>query len=90
MSFGGAVSAMLTSLKNNKRSRTSTFEKIERYGSNSKKSDKLFFRNKATSEEISRIGEEIRRENKRVFLLRILLITVFCMVVLFAIGFVKF
>ena len=31
MSFGGAVSAMVTSLKNNKRKRVSAFEKLERF-----------------------------------------------------------
>lgn len=29
MSFGGAVSAMMTSLKNNKRARISTFKKLK-------------------------------------------------------------
>jgi len=31
MSFGGSVSAMLTTLKNNKRKRVSTFKKLKTY-----------------------------------------------------------
>ncbi len=31
MSFGGAVSAMISSLKNNKRNRVSAFDKLKNY-----------------------------------------------------------
>lgn len=41
MSFSGSVSSMITSLKNNKRKRTSAFEKLERF--QKEKNDKLFF-----------------------------------------------
>ena len=44
MSFGGAVGAMITSLKNNKRTRVSAFDKLKNY---KEKNDQLVFKNKA-------------------------------------------
>ncbi len=90
MSFGGTVSAMLINLRNNKKSRTSTFEKIERYRSKYRRSNKLFFAKKATLEEINKIGEETRRENRNILVQKIALISTVSLLVLFAIGFVKF
>jgi len=63
MSFGGAVSAMITSLKNNKRSRRIVFGKLK----TSKKttSTKIEFKNKATPEQLKEIRERLQKENKK-------------------------
>lgn len=63
MSFGGAVSAMLTSLKNNKRPRVSAFEKIKGYEHTPYKKGKI--EKKATPHQLKLIREKIQKENKR-------------------------
>ncbi|MCB0459325.1 MAG: hypothetical protein R2821_02395 [Flavobacteriaceae bacterium] len=62
MSFGGAVSAMLTSLKNNKRSRVSAFEKIKGYENIPYKKGKI--EKKATPLQLKEIREKLQKENK--------------------------
>ena len=78
MSFGGSVAAMIASLKANKRSRVSTFDKIKNY-KKSKKS-KLHFDKKASPFELKKIKEKLIEENeitfKRKVAILILLITV--------------
>lgn len=88
MSFAGAVSAMITSLKNNKRTRISTFDKIKNNTAKSK--IKLYFENKATSEELLKIKEKIRLENKKTFRQNLVIIGVLMLVAIYVIGFVKF
>ncbi|WP_439131403.1 hypothetical protein [Polaribacter sp.] len=60
MSFGGAVSAMITSLKNNKRTRVSAFDKIKNNTTKSK--IKLHFNKEATSEELLKIKENSHKK----------------------------
>ncbi|WGH74292.1 hypothetical protein P8625_09200 [Tenacibaculum tangerinum] len=58
MSFGGAVSAMITSLKNNKRKRVSAFEKLERF--QKENSDELFLKSlpvKSNSKKYAKISK---------------------------------
>ena len=77
MSFGGSVAAMIASLKANKRSRVSTFDKIKNY-KKSKKSE-LHFDNKASPFELKKLKEKLIEENeitfKRKVAILILLIT---------------
>ena len=65
MGFGGPVSAMISSLKNNKRERKSTFKKMKNYSSHSDSTDHLIFKNSATKEDLLLIKKKIRLENKR-------------------------
>ncbi len=88
MSFGGAVSAMITSLNNNKRTRVSTFDKIKNNTSKSK--IKLHFKNEATSEELLKIKEKIRLENRKSFRKNLILFGILLLIVIYFIGFVKF
>ncbi|XRE43638.1 hypothetical protein ACIVBQ_001842 [Tenacibaculum discolor] len=62
MSFGGAVSAMITSLKNNKRKRVSAFDKLERF--QKENSDKLYFDKCANKKELDKIRLQILKKNK--------------------------
>ncbi|MDP2542357.1 hypothetical protein CSC81_10715 [Tenacibaculum discolor] len=62
MSFGGAVSAMITSLKNNKRKRVSAFDKLERF--QKENSDKLYFDRCANKKELDKIRLQTLKKNK--------------------------
>ncbi|QNM84678.1 hypothetical protein H9W90_10765 [Polaribacter pectinis] len=57
----GSISAMIASLKANKRTRVSTFDKIKGY----KKSDKseLHFDKKASPTELKKIKKRVQKEN---------------------------
>ncbi|MFY7670307.1 hypothetical protein ACOSP6_04410 [Tenacibaculum sp. MEBiC06402] len=65
MGFGGSVSAMISSLKNNKRERKSAFKKMKEHTNYSSPSDRLVFKNKATEEELDSIRKRLQLENKR-------------------------
>ncbi len=88
MSFGGAVSAMITSLKNNKRSRVSAFDKIKT--NNAKSSIQLHFKNKATSKELLQIKQKLKLENRKTFRKNLIIFSVMVLIVIYVIGFVKF
>ncbi|WP_299160149.1 hypothetical protein [uncultured Tenacibaculum sp.] len=62
MSFGGAVSAMITSLKNNKRIRVSAFEKTKGYGNDS--NIKLHFNKEASQKQLLEIKKKVQNENR--------------------------
>lgn len=63
MSFGGSVSAMVPSLKNNKRSRRSTFDKLKAYEKVTV--TKVKFENTATPEQLKEIRERLQKENRK-------------------------
>lgn len=65
MVFGGFVSAMISSLKNNKRERKSAFKKMKDYPSHSTTTDHLVFENKATKEDLISIRTKVRSENRK-------------------------
>ncbi|WP_282021188.1 hypothetical protein [Tenacibaculum aiptasiae] len=75
MSFGGAVSAMITSLKNNKRNRVSTFEKIEGYETDS--NTKLHFDKSASQQQLNQIKNKIQKENQLALIKRIIFFILF-------------
>ncbi|REH56702.1 hypothetical protein C7448_101745 [Tenacibaculum gallaicum] len=66
MSFGGAVSAMITSLKNNKRKRVSAFDKLERF--QKENSDKLYFNKSTNKKELEKIRLQTIRGNTNRFI----------------------
>ena len=90
MSFGGAVSAMITSLKNNKRSRKSTFEMLERTGSINNQSQKLVFENEASSAQLLEIKKKTQLENRKTFINNAIIFTVSLALLIASIGFVSF
>lgn len=89
MGFGGSVSAMITSLKNNKRSRVSTFDKLKKY-ENVKYKDGGKIEKKATPQQLKEIRERIKKENKKnlTITLTICIATVIVLLLLF--NYVKF
>ena len=66
MSGGGFMSHMQTSLKNNRRKKKRLFDTLERYVKTSK--DPIKIDKKATPEQLNRIREQIRKENKEKFI----------------------
>lgn len=88
MGFGGAVSAMITSLKNNKRNRTSTFDKLERF--QKEDNDKLYFKNTASAEDLLKIKLQLKKENKILLIKNCVLIILGLIIIYFLIGFVIF
>tara|TARA_R110002049_G_scaffold86767_5_gene220335 strand:+ start:15 stop:281 length:267 start_codon:yes stop_codon:yes gene_type:complete len=61
MAGEGFIAHMIASLKTNKRSRVSTFDKIKDF-KKSKKSE-LFFPNKATKKDLKKVREKIQKQN---------------------------
>lgn len=63
MSFGGSVSAMIASVKNNKRTRKSAIEKLDRLNEFSSSKTQLVFQKKATEEQLQQIRRDMRHNN---------------------------
>ena len=83
MSFGGSVSAMLTTLKNNRRKRVSTFKKLKTYEDVKYKKGRID--KKATRQQLIEIREKFQKENKRDIVIKIIVIS--AMIILFIILF---
>ena len=88
MSFGGAVSAMMTSLKNNKRARISTFKKLKNYEDVKYKKGPI--KKKATPEQLREIREKLQKENKRDLLITILVIASLLILSFVLFNYIKF
>lgn len=88
MGFGGATSAMITSLKNNNRNRKSTFNKLEKHLNTN--NDSLYFENTSTQKELEKIKERIIKRNKKSLLIKATLLTILLLTTFFVIGFVNF
>ena len=84
----GSIAAMVTSLKNNKRERVSTFKKMKDFKEG--KNIQVSFDKSATPHQLKNIREKLQKENKQI-LKRNIIILIFIMIVLiYIIGFVKF
>ncbi len=88
MSFGGAVSAMVTSLKNNRRPRVSAFKKMKEF--ENVKYKKGTIDKKASPELLRDIREKIQKENKRNRLIAIISISTIVTVLYILFNFVTF
>ncbi len=88
MSFGGSVSAMVTTLKNNKRPRVSAFKKIKEY--QGVKYKKGTIDKKASPQLLKEIREKIQKENKKNALVAIISITSIVTMLYILFNFVKF
>ena len=91
-----SIAAMVMSIKNNKRTRKSTFKKLEKNGSYSKKT-RLFFikmslrNNQEIPERYQRdIRENIIRENKKDLIGKISIFLILIVIIIYFIGFAKF
>ncbi len=88
MGFGGSVAGMIASLKNNKRSRVSTFKKLKGYENISYKKGKI--EKKATPKQLKEIREKLQKENKRNLIITVTVFS-FSIIVLFVLfNYVKF
>ncbi len=88
MGFGGSVSAMISSLKNNKRSRVRTFDKLKRYENVKYKKGKI--EKKATPQQLKEIRERIQKENRRIFIITITVCTLSVIALFILFNYVKF
>ncbi len=84
-----SIAAMITSIKNNKRTRKSAFKKLVKNGSYSTKT-KLFFHRNASKIQLRKIKEKLRKENKRVLVRKIATILILLIMMIYCIGFAKF
>ena len=89
MSFGGAVGAMITSLKNNKRDRKSALKRLKDNPAAYGEEGKLHFENTATPEQLKKIREDLRRENKKIMIRNVSIIVVILLLLIYFIGFAK-
>jgi predicted nucleic acid-binding Zn ribbon protein len=87
MSFGGSVSGMLVSLKNNKRTRVSTFEKMKNFREG--KNIQVSFDKKATSHQLKNIREKLQKENKTRLKRNLIIFSIIILLLIYVIGFVK-
>ena len=85
MSF---ISHMVTSLKNNKRQRSSALTKIKNF--EKVNNIKVVFKNKASNYQLEKIKEKIQREKKIKMQKNIIILFIVMLVIIYVIGFVKF
>jgi len=88
MGFGGSVSAMVSSLKNNKRPRVSTFSKLKRY--ENVKYKKGSIEKKATPQQLKEIRERLQKENKKSLTISITIIAISILLMYLLFNYVKF
>lgn len=88
MSFGGAVSSMITSIKNNKRNRKSTFEKLESYQKDD--NDSLHFTKNVTESELEEIKFRVRKEKRSSLIKNIVFLIIAFLFLYFLVCFVIF
>ena len=82
-----SISGMITSLKNNKRTRVSTFEKMKNFKEG--KNIQVSFDKKSTPDRLKRIKEKLQAENKKSLKGNIIIIIVAISIIIYVIGFVK-
>ncbi|MBL4605212.1 MAG: hypothetical protein JKY02_06010 [Flavobacteriaceae bacterium] len=85
MSF---ISAMATSLKNNKRDRKNALEILKENGGYSTKTE-LRFDKKATKNQLKNIREKIKKENRTRLRNKTLLILSIILILIYFVGFVN-
>ncbi len=90
MSFGGAVSAMVTALKNNKRDRKSALKKLKDSGVEYSGKTELHFENQASPAELEKIRQRVKEENRKIVIRNMIIMVVLMAIAIFFIGFVKF
>lgn len=88
MGFGGAVGAMITSLKNNKHKRPSAFKKMEGYEHNLH--TELQFNKTANQKQLDEIKEKLQQENRKRTIRNILLFSIAISILIYFIGFYKY
>lgn len=82
-----SISGMITSLKNNKRTRISTFEKLKNFkeGANIQVS----FEKKATAYQLKKIREKLKAENKKRLKRKLAFFGFGILILIYCIGYIK-
>lgn len=88
MSGGGSIAAMITTKKNNKRTRKSALKRLKENGSKSTKTE-LHFENKATKYQLKTIRDKIKKENTIRFRKKAIVIVSLILIIINIVGFVK-
>jgi hypothetical protein len=83
-----SISGMITSLKNNKRNRVSTFDKLKNFKKG--KSIQVAFDKEASSYQLKKIKEKLQEENKKSLKKTVIILIVAICIIIYAIGFMKF
>ncbi|MCH2216753.1 MAG: hypothetical protein MK076_01540 [Flavobacteriales bacterium] len=89
MSSAGSISAMVTSLKNNKRDRKSALKRLKESSTRYSVSEKLHFEKKASPLQLKKIREHIQRRNKKIFIQKIVAVGILSLLLIYVIGFAK-
>lgn len=87
MSFGGGVGAMITSLKNNKRERPSAFKNLKNCNGTNRK---LKFNKTSSKQQLQKIKEKLQKEQKKLILRNLILLSVFIIILIYFVGFYKY
>lgn len=90
MGFGGSVSAMLASLKNNKRPRSSAFKKLKENGVEYTSRTELHFDQKSTPAQLRVIRKRIKKENRIAFVKKAIIMSILLTIIAIAIIYMKF
>lgn len=83
----GFQSYMIISLKNNRRERVSVFELMKNFKEG--KNIQVSFDKTSSPKELKRIRKDLQRKNKTKTLITILITSLFLLILVYVIGFVK-
>ena len=83
-----SIAAMITTLKNNKRTRVSTFKKMKDFKEG--KNIQVSFDRKATPHQLKNIREKLQKENNERMKRNIIIITFLMIIIIYCVGFIKF
>lgn len=84
----GSIAAMITTLKNNKRTRVSTFEKMKNFKEG--KNIQVYFDKNATPHQLKNIREKLQKENSKKLKRNLILFGTVMAAIIYFVGFVKF
>jgi len=84
----GSIAAMITTLKNNKRTRVSTFEKMKNFKEG--KNIQVYFDKNATPLQLKNIREKLQKENSKKLKRNLILFGTVMAAIIYFVGFVKF
>lgn len=89
MSFG-TVQSMITSLKNNKRDRKSALKRLkENPAEYSDEGNELHFEKEASPAQLKKIREDLKRENRKILIRKLVIIGIIFLLIIYFIGFAK-
>lgn len=83
----GSISAMIASLKNNKRTRVSTFEKIKNFKEG--KNIQVHFSERSTPNQLKKIKKKLQNENRKSLRRNLFLIILMMLILIYCVGFIK-